>query len=212
LNVTEYISSGAIESALLGLATVVDQQEYEQMYAQYNEVRIYANQFELQLEDAHIQNSILEPKKDLFTKIVASTKTTPVIPISFAKQPIVTTKNMWKQYAVAASVALLLGSIMFNIILANRIKSLQASVTDLTKSNTVNNENLAKFAFLKEPSITPIAMNGVGIHNVCRCSLYWDKAKNKAFLIIHHLFPPGQEKDYRVWAMISGKPYRCIKV
>ncbi len=207
MNVTEYISSGAIEATILGLASQEEQLQYEQLYTLHDEVRIYANQFELQLEKEHIQNSILEPKKDLFANIIAETKGAPIISSYSTIKKETKVKSLWRQYAVAASVALLLGSVMFNIILAKRIKTLQSTVTDLAKSNTTNSENVAKFAFLKEPSITPIAMNGVGIHYVCRCSLYWDKDKKKAFLIIHHLFPPGQEKDYRIWAMIDGKPY-----
>jgi anti-sigma-K factor RskA len=207
LNITEYISSGAIEAAILGLANNMDQKQYEQMYAQHDEVRTYANQFEIKLEEEYLSNATIEPNKNVFEEILAATKLSPVVAINPIQNQSVTRKNPWKQYAVAASIALLLGSVMFNIILAKRIKTLQSTVTDLAKTNTISSEGIAKLAFLKEPTITPVAMNGVGIHNVCRCSLYWDKAKNKAFLIVHHLFPPGQEKDYRVWAMIDGKPY-----
>ena len=59
---------------------------------------------------------------------------------------------------------------------------------------------------MKDPSITPVAMYGVGIHSICRCTMFWDKKTGKMYVMIHHLVESSAAKDYQLWAMVDGKP------
>lgn len=49
-------------------------------------------------------------------------------------------------------------------------------------------------------------MKGVGLHAVCRCTMFWDKNTGKAYIMIHHLLPSTDGKDYQLWATVNGKP------
>jgi anti-sigma-K factor RskA len=204
LTTQEYISSGAIEACILGMATQEELLQYHEM-RQYSEVVAYANDFELSLEQDYLSKATLAPQPQTFTKIKAAIgNTAPVVQMNSTPKK----KSFWREYGVAASIALLLGSMTMNFILMNRLKQTQA---DLVAANTKNpngpsNVNGASMAFLKEPTITPIALYGVGIHAICRCSLYWDKANKKGYFLIHHLAPTGEQKDYQVWAEVDGKP------
>jgi Anti-sigma-K factor rskA len=213
LNEQAYIASGAIEACILGIASVEEVDYYNEMRSNSEAVKAYADSFELSLEAHHISNNFLEPKKDLFAAIqhkIDTTKEADNAPvISIAPKVAMHSKSIWKQYGVAASIALLLGSTIFNVILTQKVKSLQTQVTDLAKNNTKNSPVIntnAQFAFLKEPTITPIAMYGVGSHGICKCSIYLDATTNKAYFITHHLFNPGPNNDYQLWAMVNGKP------
>jgi anti-sigma-K factor RskA len=64
----------------------------------------------------------------------------------------------------------------------------------------------ADFAVMTDRSITPVAMYGVGYHAICRCTMFWDKNTGKAYIMIHHLVPAPDGKNYQLWAMVNGKP------
>jgi hypothetical protein len=170
--------------------------EYEQMRKLHNEVVEYATAFEISLENNLLHNATLTPASGVWDKIKLNITTdAPVVSIAAKKVPV---KKMWKQYAVAACVAIMLGSIVTNFMLGKKLKESQAKI---------NTPPLVedKFAFLKDPTITPVAMYGVGLHSICRCSLYWDKNKKSAYFQIHHLFNPGAKNDYQLWAKVDGK-------
>jgi anti-sigma-K factor RskA len=208
LNVQEYISSGAIEVCIMGLATAEEQSQYQEMRQNQPEVVAYANAMEEALEQQYLQQNALAPNANTFEKIketiAAIAVETPVINMQ-ATAPKV---SLWKQYGIAASIALLLGSTVFNFMLLGKIKKLQTNFNELaaTKNNTPKTDNNSKFAFLSNPNVTPIAMYGVGSHNICKCSIFWDKSINKAYFVTHHLFAVGDNNDYQLWAMVNNKP------
>ncbi len=202
-----YISSGAIEACILGVADATEQELYAQMRLQHSEVVEYANSFEEKLEASYLDNNT-SVSEDVWQNISAKTNlATPTLDTNIAapagKVVQMSKKSAWWQYAAAACIALFLGSTIFNIMLMKQVKQQQAKIETIEKSNTAA---VDAFAFLKNPDITPVAMNGVGYHAICRCSLYWDKKNNKAYFQIHHLVPPGEEKGYQLWAMVDGKP------
>ncbi len=204
MTIQEYISSGAIEACILGMASEEEMVQYYEM-RQHAEVVSYANDFELSLEQEYLTKATLTPQTQTFTKIKAAiASTAPVVQMNTATKK----KSLWKEYGVAASIALLLGSVAMNFILMNRLKQTQADLgaANTKNPNGPNNINGASMAFLKEPTITPVALYGVGIHSICRCSLYWDKSGKKAYFLIHHLPPPQAQKNYQVWAQVDGKP------
>ena len=58
MNIQEYISSGIIESYVLGLASPEERTEFEQICAQYPELAEARNNFELALEEQAGKNAI----------------------------------------------------------------------------------------------------------------------------------------------------------
>lgn len=209
--VQEYINSGAIEACILGVADAAEMQQYYTMRSQHSEVIAYATQFEEQLEQDYLQNASLvchTVKQSVMQQITRGEVKTIDSPL-FQKDtaakvvPLTTTKKSvtWK-YMAAAGVALFLASTIFSLMMVNKVKEQQTTIASLEKNKT----NLDQFDFLKNPDVVPVAMNGVGIHAICKCSLYWDKKNKKAYFQIHHLVPPGADKGYQLWAMVDGKP------
>ena len=123
MNVTEYISSGIVESYVLGLASDEARREFEQMCEQYPEVLQARMAFEIDLEKQAMQNAIALPVS--FKEEIKDA----VLPASSAKvvsmNPETVKKSFWLKYAVAASIVLLAGSIYWNIALFNKNNQLQ---------------------------------------------------------------------------------------
>jgi hypothetical protein len=61
VNVKEYISSGIIESYVLGMTSEEERQEFEQACTQYPEIVKARESFELSLEQVLLQESIQPP-------------------------------------------------------------------------------------------------------------------------------------------------------
>jgi anti-sigma-K factor RskA len=207
LNLQEYISSGAIEACIMGLASAEEQSQYYTLRQNHSEVLEYANAFEETLELQYLQQNALTPKANTFEKIketiAAQATETPVVKMQNSTPKV----SLWKQYGIAASIALLLGSTVFNFMLLGKVKKLQTDFNDLAATkNNAPTTNSAQFAFLSNPNVTPIAMYGVGAHNICKCSIFWDKSTNNGYFITHHLFAVGASSDYQLWAMVNKKP------
>ena len=197
----EYIQSGAIENYILGMANEAEARELEQMRSSYTEVDEAFLQFEAALE-AQCLASAIAPPDAVKAKVMAAIATgkeseTKVVALPARRKP------QWMQYAAAAGVAIMLGSVMMNIMLMGRVKNMNNQIAELkTPPPPVTDQ----FAFLRNPEITPVAMYGTGTHNVCKCSLYWDKKTKKAFMLIHHLMDQPEDKDYQLWALVNGQP------
>ena len=72
MNVQEYISSGIVESYVLGLASDEERREFEQRCMQYPEVLAARNAFEMAMEKQALENAIAPPadlKKRIFEEI-----------------------------------------------------------------------------------------------------------------------------------------------
>ncbi len=61
MNLQDYILSGIVESYVMGLANPEESIEFERMCDAHSEVRAARNAFELQLEQAFIQQNLEPP-------------------------------------------------------------------------------------------------------------------------------------------------------
>lgn len=205
----EYIQSGAIESYILGMADDAEARELEQMRAQYPEVNEAFVRFEAELE-ANCLAAAIAPPDESKNKIMAAIgiSEAPAAPAAkVVEMP--KRKSQWMQYAAAACIAIMLGSVFMNVMLMGRIKSMNSEIGELKiAANKIDSQNTfeAQYAFMRDPGIMPVAMYGTPEHKVCNSSLYWDKQTGKAYIVIHHLFPQSDDKDYQLWAIVEGNP------
>jgi hypothetical protein len=200
VNVQEYISSGIVESYVLGLADEIERSEFEQMCLQYPEVLAARTAFELALENQAIENAIAPPadlKNKVFDTIgesgkVVSMQSAPVKKINRAK------------YAAAASVILLAGSLYYNYTLYNKNKNLQKNY-----NNTVAELNDVKKdiqTLTENPNVKMAAMGGLPASPASFATVYWDTASHDVWLLANNLPAPPSDKQYQLWALLDGKP------
>jgi anti-sigma-K factor RskA len=201
VNTQEYISSGIVESYVLGLASPEERSEFEQLCKQYPEVLEARTAFELALEKQAMDNAIA-PAAGLKNKILAKLDSPAAKVITMQSAPV---KNLnWLKYASAACVALLAGSIYLNVSLSNKNKSLQsnydktvAELSDIKKDIQVLQSN---------PNVKMAAMGGLPASPASFATVYWDTASHDVWLLANNLPAPPSDKQYQLWALLDGKP------
>jgi len=200
VNVQEYISSGIVESYVLGLASDEERKEFEKACEQYSEVLQARIAFETALEKQAMENAIIPPA-DLKTKIFDQiNKTGRVIQM----QPVPVRKINWLKYAVAACVILLAGSIYMNITLSNENKKLKGNY-DLTLAEL--DEVKKDIRVLQEnPNVKMASMKGMEVSPKSYATVYWDTTSHDVYLLANNLPVPPTDKQYQLWALLDGQP------
>lgn len=209
MNVQDYISSGIVESYVLGLASPEEQAEFESMCSQYPEVLTARTNFEIAMEHQAMQNPVPPPPalkqhiKDLILPAEAR-----VIPIN---SPESATNVNWLKYAAAACAVLLAGSLYWNISQYNRNKKLQVSYDEVARDYdsmavrlTGVEDEIAMMTL--NPNIKMAAMKGLAPAPASLATVYWDSTSKDVYLLVNNLPAPPSEKQYQLWALLDGKP------
>jgi anti-sigma-K factor RskA len=227
VNIKEYISSGIVESYVLGLADETERAEFEQVCASNEEVRAARESFELSLEREAMAGTAIPPasiKQKLFTTLQInepgeSSQVKSLLP----DQRIFKQTNKWVPYLAAASVVLLIASTILNFYLfseykeySERYSSLLASQTELANNNKALQTNLDNyrnsFERLKDPDMSIIKMAGTKVpgkgspNPASVATIYWHQNTNEVFLLVNNLPQPASDKQYQLWAIVDGKP------
>ena len=230
MNVQEYISSGAIEACVMGLADEQDWLELDQMSALYPEVKQYRDDFEKEQEQIHLAAAVPPPsalKERIFGAMsfnVDDTKSTstqaPVVNMPDQKAhskpltvPMVPTPKpmKWLQRAIAACVILLMGSVILNFYFYSQSVTYKKEYTTLlVQQNSLMTRNKAmeaSFNTLKNPDLKQVVMAGESLKKPgAMATIYWDKNTKDVYLMVNNLPKPAPEKQYQLWAIVNGKP------
>lgn len=202
MDIKEYISSGIVESYVLGLASPEERSEFEQLCTQYPELLKARTAFELAIEKQAMDNAIAPPA-GLKNKILAEVDSLSAAKI-ITMQPTPVKNLNWLKYSAAACVALLAGSIYLNISLSNKNKNLQsnynntvAELSDIKKDIQVLQSN---------PNVKMAAMGGLPASPASFATVYWDTASHDVWLLANNLPAPPSKMQYQLWALLDGKP------
>lgn len=209
MNIREYISSGIIESCVLGLASDEERHEFEQYCIQYPELADAREKFEESVEKLTQQNAVVPPF-DLRSKILASINSENTELNRATESKVVGVKNWWK-YAVAASILLMVASLVWNLSLINKNESLKS---DYAKLDSNYNRAVAKLGDMEKdmhviqqnPNIRMAAMKGMPEMPAASATVYWDTTSKNVYLLIHNLPQPPSDKQYQLWALLNGLP------
>lgn len=222
MNIEEYISSGILESYILGLASPEEAGILECVMKNSAEVRIAFEEAQKTLEDLATVQAVTPPK-DLETKIWAKLqveqRAAEALP-TFAEKPdhkigeinqeIYPNKAVnWQKYAIAASVLFLL-SIVGNFFWINDISNNKKEIAQL--QTTKKSQDLAlknsqeKLAVLSNPNILTVPLKGVEKYPDSKAIVYWDKDSKNVYLNAENLPKAPEGMQYQLWALVDGKP------
>ena len=194
------ISSELIEQYVLGLCTPEEKAALDRQRLQDPVLHQAILDAELQLENFFLNNAV-QPPSATDQNILAALDG--MKPAPAVVTPMHTVTNWWKRVA-AVSTGMLLLSAIGNF--TQFQKNLQQSQEIARLAAQPQTLPVADFAVMRNPRITPVAMMGVGIHSICRCTMYWDKQTGKVYIMIHHLPETDDQEDYQLWAWVDGKP------
>lgn len=175
MNVQEYISSGIVESYVLGLAGAAEREEFEKMCDLYPEVRAARDAFEASFEEQAMRSE-LKPPQNLKSKIFSNieleahgelltgsegTRRSPVVPITSGRPVDADGRSLpgsrkipagFQRMIAVAAVVLLVLSTMLNLYFFNRYRefsekyqALVLSQTELASHNQVLQTRLLDF-------------------------------------------------------------------
>jgi anti-sigma-K factor RskA len=223
VNIQEYISSGIVESYVLGLADETDRTEFEQFCTTHPEVKAARTTFEMELEQFALANATAAPA-GLRAVILEQTAGSPVIAASQEEMlaPVVGIRP-WVRTLAAAAVILFIGSAILNIYFYNKYREsstaydrLLAQQTDLVKNNNNLQTRLEAreqtISRLSNPNMKMIKMAGDAVpakgspDSSSMAMVYWDTHSKDVYLMVHHLPQPAADKQYQLWAIVNGQP------
>jgi anti-sigma-K factor RskA len=127
VNIQEYISSGVVESYVLGLLTAQERFEFEQYCETYPELKTARESFELSLEKQAMENALPPPvhiKQKIWEAIQPKPESKPSKIISMEPTP---TRRSSYGWLAAASVILFIVAGYFAYNFYNQNKELKAS-------------------------------------------------------------------------------------
>jgi anti-sigma-K factor RskA len=202
MDIKTYISSGIIEMYIMGLCTSEEKAELESLRVQYPELEKAITEYEVSFEQNLMNTAETIPASvDIALKKGLGELVQPAGMI-YDFQAKYKKRNKIIYAVAAASLVLLCCSLFYNY----KLYQLQQNTgAMLTKSRTLETLPPGDYKILNDPSITPIAMYGVGSHAICRCTMFWDKRTGKVYIILHHLPFSSDSKDYQLWAYVNGK-------
>jgi anti-sigma-K factor RskA len=225
LELQEFISSGVLESYVLGTATTEEIRQVREMEKLYPEVKAEIEEIEASLirfaeADANPSTRI---KKDieaqLFEKTAAPKKRSTVVNISSLSGP-----SKWMRYAVAASVGLLIGVSAFTYSLYSQLSKTQVRLSALQLENEVLADEMGKqqlelrqqiaaltdkkieLAMVMKPGSKVVPLKGMDIAPESSAMIIWNTKDKEVYINAASLPTPPQGKQYQLWAMVNGKP------
>jgi len=208
VNIHEYISSGIVESYVLGLASEEERREFEEMCVSHPELAEARNSFELALEEQALKNAVPPPaglKEKVWSAISHTTSPSKVINMETSR------RSAGWGWVAAASIFLFLGAAYFAVTFYNRNKRLETSnenlVTRINQTDSLLNKITEEQKIMSDPNIMVVNMVGTQKATPGSASVYWDSTSSNVYLVVKNMPKLPSDKQYQLWALIEGKPH-----
>ncbi len=204
MNVEEYISSGIVESYVLGFATEAEMKEFERMCQDYPEVQTARTKFELELQFEMMQGSVTPPeevKKKIFMAIASANAALIESPTKIAAP--LKKINVWR-WVAAASIIFFLITLFFAIASITNYKTLEAANRALQKkfdSSFKPDPILAIKPFAEKASVKWTALLDKTNPAHCMAHLYWDSTTKETYLLIGNISKNNSNAEFHLRAM-----------
>ena len=224
MNIQDYISSGIIESVVLGLASPEESEELMRLRRQYPELDKAIADFEHSLEQQGLSTTVMPPpqvRQDLFNKLEPEFRDAPpgvnTLKDNVVKMPgRLVIPSFWK-YVAAAGLILFFGNIIGSLMLYrkyqelhNAYAQLQGNYLDLQQKSNADKERFITLyrdvQMMQDSSMAVVKMMGISGKESNMATVYWDKRTKDVYLFNNNLPPAETGKQYQLWAIVDGKP------
>ena len=229
MNIEEYISSGIIESYVLGLADAQEVAELEQLKGAHPEIQAAIDSFEASLETAAFANTIT-PAADTKDKLmlalqdefvdqtnILNQQTKEVKVVTMPLKPIPAKSAKMFQYIAAASIILFVVSAALNVYFFREYTSANKQVVALLNEKnalfTDNNNIQAKYQeitnslqLMSNTNVIKVAMKGIAGKEGNLATVFWNSKSKDVYVLANKLPKAPEGKQYQLWALVKGKP------
>jgi len=199
VNIKEYISSGVVESYVLGLLSAQERFEFEQYCKTYPELKTAKESFELAVEKQAMENA-MPPPAGVKEKIWAAILEKPASSKIINMEPTPSRKSGFVWLAAASVILFLVtGYLAYDFYTKNQ--QLSESVQALqTKVNQM--EEYQKI--MSDPNIAVVNMVGM-TPTKASASIYWDSTSSNVWMVVKNMPRLPSNKQYQLWAIINGQ-------
>jgi len=227
LNSKEYISSGILESYILGHASPEEAGILECVMNNNTEVREAFEEAQKTFEMLATAQAVTPPsdlKSKIWDKIQQQDKVElavekPIIPLQTnaqkteAKTEIQETvaekRGNWKNFAVAASLLFLVstGVNLYWMSSQSEMKEEMANMKNENQSKNIAIQNMQqKLDVVANPDMKKIVLAGVEKHPESKATVLWDANSKDVYLSVNNLPKAPEGMQYQLWAIEDGKP------
>jgi anti-sigma-K factor RskA len=230
LDIKEYITSGILDSYVLGASSKQEQQEVECMSSIYPEIKEELIALQKNIEAIASANKIESPKelkdkvlsavyKEIDSDLKAKSK---VINHDFSSktEAVSIQKNTWRMMAVASFVLFIIATSVFinsrgtSIELSEKLADSKESI-ELKKDQFAQTKNQLEnklsekesyLAFLSDSETKQIQLDGTDNSKDSKVRVFWNSTSERVVLKVDHLPAPPTKMQYQLWAIIDGTP------
>ena len=218
MNIEEYISSGIIESYVLGVLDEREAAEVEANAARYPAISEELRKVQDAMEEYAMAYTVTPAdrvKKKLFAEIVNKKAQESVKSIEFPKQ------RSAFNWMVAASVAVTILSIASSVYFRIKWMDAERQLISMREENAViaqkanyiiqsneeeRKQQAAYFAFVKDTATAKVALKGLALSPSSGAIVFWNKYSSQLYIDIQSLPVPPPGMQYQLWALDNGTP------
>lgn len=215
MELRDIISSGLLEAYTLGLTSPEEAIQVEQWIKDYPEVRTELNNIELTMESYAMAHAV-EPSKDMKDKIFTSIESQPNIENFKSTAKVYSISPFWK-WAAAASIILLIGSAILNVVYFNKYDNINTAYQQSQQQLTAQNEKLADMNndlsvmhqdmnVVQSKYSEPVSLHGLDAAPDAAAKIFWMKNTGEVYIDPTNLPDAPAGKQYQLWAIVDGKP------
>jgi anti-sigma-K factor RskA len=202
VNIKEYISSGVVESYVLGLLSAQERFEFEQYCETYPELRAARESFELAIEKQAMENAVPPPagiKEKIFSAIQEKRKTSKII----SMEPTTSRRSSGFNWLAAASVILFLVAGYFAYTYYNQNKELKKTNEDITAKFNAVDSILNERRIPEGENVTVVNMVAMK-PNAPSANIYWDTTSANVYMLVKNMPKLASDKQYQLWSLIDS--------
>jgi len=214
VDVKEIISSGVLELYVMGLASQQEIREVEAWAKEYPEIAAEINAIASGLE-SYAQANAIEPNASVKEKILAKIKDETV------KSPVVKDNDnadtakvysispAWK-YAAAASIILLVGSLIFSYTYYKKYDTatndLQLAQAELQQQKELAQSMDTAMRVMGNMNARTVAAKSIDSTVNMGARIYWMTNTSEVYIDPSNLPKAPEGKQYEFWAIVDGAP------
>ncbi|MEM7106808.1 MAG: anti-sigma factor [Bacteroidota bacterium] len=208
MDIQEYISSGVLESYLMGELSEDEMLEVDKLALKHSQIQIEIEKLRASIH-SYAEASGNVPDRKIVTAIFDQAP-------QLNSETRLVAKSQVPLWAVAASV-LLLVSIGFNIYFASELNQSQNELDKLiaeksaiaqeveATSQKLEYAELRIAHFLNKDNIH-VRMEGLTLSPDSYANVFWNKKSNAVFISVDNLPEPPRGHQYQLWAIKEGQP------
>ena len=212
MEVNEIISSGLPELYVMGLTTAEETLQVEQWAAQYPEVRAEIAAIQEGLEGYAKANAIAPDasvKEKIFSQIRQENTAAPVTDTKASTGKLYTISPFWK-YAAAASIILLIGSMLFSYKYYNKYETADSELKnaqgELQQQKDLAASMKKDMVIMSDPGAMAVSLDKMPEAPDGAARIYWVKNTKEVYIDPSYLAPVPKGKQYQLWGIVDGKP------